>query len=157
MSKFYERLWKRRGSIRMRINIDRFRTRILNPNTGLDITIKARNKDDVVVALEELLKEYKEDIKENKLPDNIRNMLQIWIDNNDNPIRELSFLRLTYSGTGNVDEDGFCNYTVFGYVEDGYKNLESLSIDFRLKEPLGFAFDKERDYTLEELGLRSKK
>lgn len=140
----------------MRINIDRFRTRILNPNTGLDITIKARNKDDVVVALEELLKEYKEDIKENKLPDNIRNMLQVWIDNNDSPIQELSFLHLTYSETGDVDGDGLWNYEVFGYVNDCCNNLYVSSIYFRRKEPLEFEFNRDKGYTLEELGLRRK-
>lgn len=140
----------------MKIKIDRFRARITNPNIGLDIAIKARNKDDVVVALEDLLKEYKEDIDKNKLPDNIRKMLQIWIDNNDTPIEELCFLHYTFSETGDVDADGFYKYSVFGYIDDCYKNLEAISINFRLKEPLGFDFDKDKDYKLEELGLRRK-
>lgn len=83
--------------------------------------------------------------KKIELPNSIREMLQVWIDNNDIPIQEICFYLTTYHETGKVDEDGFYNYRVFGYVGWGYHNRTATSIGFRLREPLECAFDSSKD------------
>lgn len=91
------------------------------------------------------------------LPDNIRKMLQVWIDCNENPITKIAFLNLWSTRPDGLDRDGFYCYTVYGYVNKEYNNLSAVTIDIRLKEPLGDNFNRSRDYSLEELGLRRKK
>lgn len=94
---------------------------------------------------------------ENKLPVDIRNMLQMWIDCNVNPIREICFLHQTYCNTGDVDADGFYCYEVFGYVNPFCDNRVAGQLSLRLDKPLSFSFEPHRGYTLEELGLKYRR
>lgn len=94
---------------------------------------------------------------DNKLPENIRNMLQAWIDCNENPIKEIAILHLSYSDTGNIDADGFYCYNFYGYVNPYCDNRLAGHITVRLKTPLSFKFERHKDYSLEELGLKEKK
>lgn len=93
----------------------------------------------------------------NKLPDDIRNLLQTWVDCQENPIKEIGILHHRYYKTHNVDEDGFYCYTFYGYVNPYCNNRVAVRIEMRLKKPLSFDFDESHDYTLSELGLKEKK
>lgn len=94
---------------------------------------------------------------DNKLPENVRNMLQSWIDCNENPIKEIGILDHTYYETGAIDSDGFYCYSFWGYVNPYCDNRVAGQITLRLKAPLSFKFERHKDYSLKELGLREKK
>lgn len=85
------------------------------------------------------------------LPNKVRRAILSWVRVQDNPIKKISILRVSYFDTKEVDADGFYDYEFFGYVDDCNKNLVANTMTIRLKKP--FKFEENKDYTLPELGI----
>lgn len=80
----------------------------------------------------------------------IRKAVRAWWAIQENPLRDASVLCTDYSGVaGHKDHDGFHNYCIYGYVDSSQNNRTAVDFEFRTKTY--FDYDRNRDYTLEEL------
>lgn len=80
----------------------------------------------------------------------IRKAVRAWWNIQENPFKGASVLCKSYAGiSNNKDHDGFYNYCIYGYVGGGNINLTATDFEFRTKTY--FEYDRDKDYTLEEL------
>lgn len=85
----------------------------------------------------------------------IRKAVRQWWKIQKNPLKcaHLS-LHSYYDIPNNKDSDGYYDYTLYGYVDDRYKNKTAIEFEFRTKLQIhleGSIEDRSRDYTLIEL------
>ncbi len=74
----------------------------------------------------------------------IRDAIRAWWDIQDNPLKCASVCCVN----DKKDKDGYYNYEVFGYIQDG-ENKVATRMDFRTKR--FYKYDSYKDYTREEL------